>query len=181
MHKHHIIPVHMGGTDDADNLIECTIEEHANYHKELYEKHGNEFDLIAYRGLTGQITMTEAKRLAQLEGARKGGRIANANRNATGNHIGKWSKETGHVYTIATPEGMKKGGSKVGRMLVETGKWKEIQSLGGKVGGKIASQITNSQRWMCLECGKIDRPASLGWHMKKQQHVGKVRLDANNK
>lgn len=181
MHLHHIIPKHMGGTDDPDNLVELTVEEHAEAHKKLYEEHGNEFDLIAYRGLTGQITMTEAKKLAQIEGRKKGGDIARANRNATGNHIGKWSKETGHVYTIATPEGMRKGGSKVGRMLVETGKWKELQSLGGKVGGKIASKITNSQRWQCLECGKIDRPASLGWHMKKQQHVGKVKLDANNK
>jgi hypothetical protein len=157
-----------------------TQEKRVSKDKKLYEEHGNEFDLIAYRGLSGQITMSEAKKLAQIEGRKKGGDIARANRNATGNHIGKWSKETGHVYTIATPESMRKGGSKVGRMLVETGKWKEIQSLGGKVGGKIASKITNSQRWQCLECGKIDRPASLGWHMKKQQHVGKVKLDANN-
>jgi predicted molibdopterin-dependent oxidoreductase YjgC len=28
-HKHHIIPKHMGGTDDESNIIELTIEEHA--------------------------------------------------------------------------------------------------------------------------------------------------------
>jgi hypothetical protein len=32
-HKHHIIPKHMGGTDDSDNLVELTIEEHAEAHR----------------------------------------------------------------------------------------------------------------------------------------------------
>lgn len=176
MHKHHIIPRHMGGTDEPDNLIELSIEAHAEAHKKLYEEHGNEFDLIAYRGLSGQITMTEATKLAQLAGLKKGGDIARANRNATGNHIGKWSKETGHVYTIATIDGMKKGGSKVGKMLVETGRWKAIQSMGGKIGGKIANEIMRKQTWLCLECGKVAIPSALGWHMKKQNHVLKVRI-----
>jgi len=120
--------------------------------------------------------MTEAKRMVQQEAFLRGGNIARKNRTASGNTIGKWSKESGHVYNIATAEGMKKGGSKVGRMLVETGRFKQIQSLGGKVGGKIASAITNAQTWICLECGKVARPASLGWHMKKQNHVLKVQI-----
>ena len=28
-HKHHIIPKHIGGTDDPSNLVDLTIEEHA--------------------------------------------------------------------------------------------------------------------------------------------------------
>ena len=36
-HKHHIIPKHMGGTDDPSNLIELTIEEHAEAHRKLFE------------------------------------------------------------------------------------------------------------------------------------------------
>jgi hypothetical protein len=28
-HKHHIIPKHMGGTDDLSNIAKLTIEEHA--------------------------------------------------------------------------------------------------------------------------------------------------------
>ena len=39
-HKHHIIPKHMGGTDDESNIIELTIEEHAEAHKKLYEENG---------------------------------------------------------------------------------------------------------------------------------------------
>ena len=39
-HKHHIIPKHMGGTNDPSNLIELTVEEHAEAHKLLWEQYG---------------------------------------------------------------------------------------------------------------------------------------------
>jgi len=46
-HKHHIIPKHMGGTDDPSNLIELTVEEHAEAHRLLWEKYGNWQDNVA--------------------------------------------------------------------------------------------------------------------------------------
>lgn len=51
-HKHHIIPKHMGGTDDPSNLIELTIEEHAEAHRLLYEQHGHWQDKVAWSGLS---------------------------------------------------------------------------------------------------------------------------------
>ena len=36
-HMHHIIPRHAGGTDDLSNLVELTIEQHAEAHRKLYE------------------------------------------------------------------------------------------------------------------------------------------------
>ena len=51
-HKHHIIPKHMGGTDDPDNLVELTEEEHIQAHKDLYEKYGRRGDLWAVHRLT---------------------------------------------------------------------------------------------------------------------------------
>lgn len=59
LHKHHIIPRHMGGSDDPSNLIELTIEEHAEAHRVLYEKHGRKEDYLAWKGLSGQIGMDE--------------------------------------------------------------------------------------------------------------------------
>ena len=176
MHKHHIIPRHMGGTNDPSNIVLCTIAEHAEHHKVLFEKHGLEWDRIAWLSLSGQINVNEAKRMVQREAFRRGGETARANRNANGTSIGDWNRLTGNVKTIATPESCKKGGAASGRLQVLSGQWKKTQSLGGKVGGKIASAITNSQRWLCMDCGKVDRPASLGWHQKKQNHIGKVQI-----
>ena len=59
-HIHHIIPRHMGGTDDPSNLIEVTVEQHALLHKQLWEDLGYQEDYIAWRCLSGQITTQEA-------------------------------------------------------------------------------------------------------------------------
>ena len=48
MHRHHIIPKHMGGTNDEWNLTApITVEEHALAHKKLYEIYGKPQDYIA--------------------------------------------------------------------------------------------------------------------------------------
>jgi hypothetical protein len=61
-HKHHIIPRHMGGTDDPSNLIELTIEEHAEAHRILWEEHGLWEDRIAWLGLAKLIGKEEILR-----------------------------------------------------------------------------------------------------------------------
>ena len=58
-HVHHIVPRHMGGTDSKENLVELTIEEHAEAHKKLYEEHGKEQDRIAWKSLMGQMKNEE--------------------------------------------------------------------------------------------------------------------------
>ena len=58
-HKHHIIPRHAGGTDDPSNLVELSIEEHAEAHRVLYEKYDRWQDKLAWRGLSGQIGKEE--------------------------------------------------------------------------------------------------------------------------
>lgn len=60
-HWHHIIPEHMGGTDDPDNLVHVTVEKHAELHKQLWEDLGHEQDRIAWKFLSGQINLDEAK------------------------------------------------------------------------------------------------------------------------
>lgn len=41
----------MGGTDDPENLIELTPEEHAEAHRLLWEEHGRWQDYLAWQGL----------------------------------------------------------------------------------------------------------------------------------
>lgn len=62
-HKHHIIPKHMGGTDDPTNLIELTVEEHAEEHRKLYELYGKWEDYLAWKGLEGRIDKEHIIRL----------------------------------------------------------------------------------------------------------------------
>jgi hypothetical protein len=62
-HKHHIVPRHMGGTDDSSNLIELTVEEHAEAHRKLWEQYGNIKDYCAWKGLEGTIGKEEIVRL----------------------------------------------------------------------------------------------------------------------
>ena len=55
LHKHRIIPGHMGGTYDPENVVLLTIEEHAEAHRLLYEEHGRWQDRIAWLALSGLI------------------------------------------------------------------------------------------------------------------------------
>ena len=67
---HHIIPKHMGGTDDPTNLIELTVEEHAEAHRLLYEQHGHWQDYCAWQALSGRIGREEILRMKQGAGMR---------------------------------------------------------------------------------------------------------------
>lgn len=69
-HIHHIIPKHMGGTDDPSNLIQLTVEEHAEAHRKLYEQYGHLEDKLAWQGLLGLIDSREIMR--QLYESRRG-------------------------------------------------------------------------------------------------------------
>ena len=60
-HLHHIVPRHAGGSNDSSNLIELTVEEHAEAHRLLWEQHGRWQDKIAWKTLSGQISIQEAK------------------------------------------------------------------------------------------------------------------------
>jgi len=69
-HKHHIVPRHVGGTDDPSNIVELTIAEHAEAHRLLYEQYGRQEDRWAWLGLSGQIGKDEI--LREISMAQKG-------------------------------------------------------------------------------------------------------------
>lgn len=56
----------MGGSNDPSNLVELTIEEHAEAHRKLYEEHNQWQDLVAWKALSGQITSDEIRRLKTI-------------------------------------------------------------------------------------------------------------------
>lgn len=55
LHSHHIVPKHVGGTDDPSNLIKVNIAMHAFLHELLYQEHGRLEDKLAADGLRGLI------------------------------------------------------------------------------------------------------------------------------
>lgn len=62
-HLHHIVPKHMGGTDDPSNLIELTVEDHAIAHRVLYKLYGHWQDYCAWQGLSGQLPKIEFQQM----------------------------------------------------------------------------------------------------------------------
>jgi hypothetical protein len=68
-HKHHIIPKHAGGSNDPSNLIELSVEDHAEAHRILWEQHGMTADFVAWKMLSGKSSEAE---LARIELAKNG-------------------------------------------------------------------------------------------------------------
>lgn len=58
-HNHHIVPKHLGGTNEQSNLITLTVAEHAAWHYELWVYYGLWEDWLAWKGLSKQITTQE--------------------------------------------------------------------------------------------------------------------------
>lgn len=88
-HLHHIIPRHAGGSDEASNLVKLTISEHAEAHRLLWETNHQEEDYIAWKALSGQITMSETKRMVQLMGAKRGSEKAAVLNKLSGGELAK--------------------------------------------------------------------------------------------
>jgi len=77
-HLHHIIPKHLGGTDEPENVVELTIEEHAEAHRQLYEQHGRWEDYLAWQGLSGLMDREQLVIHMLSEAGKKGAAKTNA-------------------------------------------------------------------------------------------------------
>lgn len=84
-HMHHIIPKHMGGSNEKSNLIKLTVQEHAEAHRKLWEEHNKQEDYIAWKALSGQMSMDQAKIEARKIGQKRGTEVA-ATRPNVGGH-----------------------------------------------------------------------------------------------
>jgi hypothetical protein len=138
-HKHHIVPRHAGGSDNLENLIELTIEEHADAHKTLFETYGRWQDELAWKMLSGQIGKDEYL----LERAKAGGRVQ-----------GRINAETGHMRKVSFMQNRQSNGRIGGLVTVQSGKGsfgdKNLRlisaSRGGKIQGKINSETGHLKR-----------------------------------
>ena len=77
LHKHHIVPKYLGGTDDPSNLVDLTVDQHAEAHRLLYEQHGNWQDYVAWQGLSKLDANFDAAKQSMIEGGRKGAARSN--------------------------------------------------------------------------------------------------------
>jgi hypothetical protein len=66
-HKHRIIPQSRSESDDRSNLVELSIEEHAEAHRLLWEKHDRWQDRIAWQMLSVQISNADGIKQVQSE------------------------------------------------------------------------------------------------------------------
>jgi len=59
-HNHHLLPKHLGGSDDPSNIVEgISVTRHAMFHYANWQLWGSEGDYIAYRALSGAIAKEE--------------------------------------------------------------------------------------------------------------------------
>lgn len=154
IHKHHILPIRLGGNDDESNLIQLTIEEHAEAHRVLYEKFGDRRDYVAWKCLSGMMGKEEM--LKELYAI--GGRI-------TG-YAGKGKPKSGrsavgHKKSRSTRE-------KISKNKNITDKHITRNQSGEKhwTNGKVIDTTKNINKLIsCKICGKTTTAGNIGrWH-----------------
>lgn len=177
-HKHHIIPRHAGGTDDANNLIELTVSEHAEAHRLLYETYGRKEDEVAWKCLSGIMSKEELVKDLQMIGAKKGGKLGGA----IGGKKGKGRKQTPEWIEKRiqlgknnpmfgkqlTPEQKKKQGDSVRKAIAKSEKWQGTENLLKSIEErKSKGMLPSQQKWNCV-CGKSGQGISNfnRWHGK---------------
>jgi len=138
-HKHHIIPKHMGGSNDPSNLIELSVEEHSQAHLELYEEYGKKENLCAYYMLSGKSQDPEFKKMVcslggialakkrKESGEKWGFELMNPDelfemRSANGKLQGKRNADSGHMQKIQQLSDLSSAGKKGGATTIARGK-----------------------------------------------------------
>lgn len=119
----------MGGTDDPGNIIELTIDEHAEAHRILYEKYGKWQDRVAWMALSGLINKEEILKEVLSNAGKMGG--LKVKEMKIGIHVE--DDELKRYWSSLQPiEAKIRGGKTSGRLNSESGHCKKIAHLGGK-------------------------------------------------
>lgn len=158
-HVHHILPKYLGGTDDPSNLIELTVEEHAEAHRILFEQYGNIEDYCAWKGLLGILSKEEIVKMLCSNGGKKGGRNGGLKGGRNGglkaaethkrNKTGLF-REDKALQKLGNALGAALGGAAGGKMMAENkigmfGYSPEEKSRVCALGGAAAGKITGAR------------------------------------
>lgn len=167
-HIHHIIPRHMGGTDDPSNLIKLTIQEHAEAHRLLWEKYRKPADLWAWKILLQRFDWSDSERQAWVELSRE---------KMKKNNVGaakRWEEmktDANPMKTLRTNSGSFKKGHSFGPRSPQT-KEKMRQSKLGELNPNYknpnCTKHLNSVMLTCPHCGlTLSAGNAKRWHFDK--------------
>jgi hypothetical protein len=176
LHKHHIIPKHMSGTDDPENFTYLTVREHIIAHFLLWKMHKNPNDLRSMKMLGANLSVEYRKKIGEycrdnkigFHGASKEDRLEWAKRGletqkTIPNSFYYWSTKEGRQHRSSL--GGKVGAqsqidNKVGIHNPE--KFKEYASLGGKAIKGMTSSHNGKHRTR-IRPEKLDEYLSIGY------------------
>jgi hypothetical protein len=138
LHKHHIIPRYLGGTDDPSNLVELTVEQHAEAHRLLYEQHGNWQDYVAWQGLAKLDANFDAAKQSMIEGSKQGNATMVSQRKGK-----KWEE----IYGVEKAVEMKDKYKSMRNGKTWSGKFYEVTHPNG-----TTEKVEGLRQW-CLDRG----------------------------
>jgi hypothetical protein len=160
---HHKIPKCEGGTNDPENLIDLTLLDHGYEHAKMFLEGGIQFD---FRNPFWEVLQVEDPVLAEAVMAEHKKRVSEL-----GKRQGRKNAESGHMLRVQSLSDHSAAGKKGAAVTVE----KKVGlhnpkylGVGGKIGGKIGSANTNSQKWKCMITGFVSKPGPLTRYQKKR-------------
>lgn len=166
LHRHHIKPKHMGGSDEAENIVFLSIEEHAEAHRLLWEEHKKEEDYIAWKALSGQIEKTEATKMA-IVSSNKRRVISQKTRELIGQKSKGRQSKLNYVTSEETKDKIRKSVKKTHTEIDYTKDRRAIYEIVFPDGSK---EITNNIEKFCETHKNIPSPSCI----RTQHYRGKT-------
>lgn len=148
-HNHHIIPRHMGGSDDPSNLVQVTVEQHAQLHKQLWEEFGHWQDELAWKGLSQMIDKQELISKV-ISNTHKGKKVSDETRKKMSDNS-PWKNKKRDASTI---EKMKENNRNKGLKLDDAIKNKISNSLKGSKNPMYGKTHTEEAKQKIRESAK---------------------------
>ena len=172
----------MGGSDDPSNLIELTVEQHAEAHRLLWETHGKVEDYVAWKALSGNIhTVEEERRLIAADGYRRFLKSEKGKKWIQENMIGKDRTKSVEAMRKANTNRPKTETEKTKNAIAHTGKKhsdetiKKLSELAKNRSEEHRQKIAQSNRGKKRSKESIDRITEANrrrWANVKNNQVG---------